>query len=128
MDDHNTPVTFSHSGIWRIRDMLGDSLGPVACPQCGEQLEPMLCNHTIASPTWYVECRPALVHGSVLRRIIVVMLPSGVATDEVSETEPVPVREVPPGFPTTPSTPGEPCPVASLVANASTRTSRLRRR
>jgi hypothetical protein len=37
----------------------------------------------------------ALVHGSVLRRIIVVMLPSGVGTDAVSETQPVQVREIP---------------------------------
>ncbi len=39
-------------------------------------------------------CR-ALVHGSRFRRIIVVKPRSGVATDAVSETEPVRVREIP---------------------------------
>ena len=37
----------------------------------------------------------ALVHGSGLRRIMVVKPRSGVATHEVSETELVQVREIP---------------------------------
>jgi hypothetical protein len=37
----------------------------------------------------------ALVHGSGIRCIMVVKPRSGVATDEVSQTEPVHVRELP---------------------------------
>jgi hypothetical protein len=37
----------------------------------------------------------ALVHGSGFRRIMVVKFRSGVTPDEVSETQPVQVREIP---------------------------------